>query len=159
MRTTRAMLAGLIGALAMSVAMFLMRLIGFHINLEALLGTMFASNGYLTTWVIGFLIHLVFGMLLGLFYGVAFEAVGRAGALMGAGLGLANGLLAGMLMTSIPAMSPITGEPTGGEPGAFLMNVHYGPVLFLLVHVVYGSVVGIAYGRTVSQPRLVTKGV
>jgi hypothetical protein len=139
--------------------MFLMRSLGFHINLEALLGSMFGLNNNLATWGIGLLVHLAFGTILGLLYGVAFEAVGRAGSLMGGGLGLANGLLAGMLMTSIPAMSPITGAANGGEPGAFLTNVHYGPLMFLLAHVVYGSVVGLAYGRTVSQPRLAPKGV
>jgi hypothetical protein len=56
-------------------------------------------------------------------------------------------------------MSPITGMASAGEPGTFLMNVHYGPILFLLAHAVYGSVVGLAYGRTVSQPSLVHKGV
>jgi hypothetical protein len=159
MRTTRALLAGLIGALAMSIAMLLMRLLGFHIDLEALLGSIVVSGSYPLTWGIGFVIHLAFGALLGIFYAVAFEAVGHAGTLMGAGLGLANGLLAGMLMTSIPAMSPIGGVAHAGEPGAFLTNVHLGPVLFLVAHVVYGSVVGIAYGRAVSKPRLVHRGV
>ena len=159
MRTKHAMLAGLIGACAMSLAMFLMRAVGFNIDLEALLGSVVASNHSLSPWTIGFLIHLAFGMILGVLYGVAFEAVGRAGPMMGTGLGLANGLLAGMMMTSIPAMSPFGGAGGGGGTGAFLAHVHYGPVLFLAAHAVYGLVVGSAYGRTIPHTSLVHKEV
>jgi hypothetical protein len=128
--------------------MFLMRSLGLNINLEALLGSIFTFDSYLSTWVTGFLVHLCIGAFLGVFYGLAFEAVGRSGPLMGAGLGLANGLLAGMLMTSIPAMSPFSGATGTEAPGAFLTNVSYGPILFLAAHAIYGLVLGSAYGRT-----------
>lgn len=159
MRTVRSLIAGLIGALAMSLAMFLMRSLGFRINLEALLGSIFESNNNLTTWTLGFLIHLGFGAFVGVLYGLAFEAVGRAGPLVGAGLGLANGLAAGMLMTSIPAMNPFGGIAGAEAPGAFLTNVAHGPLLFLAAHVVYGLTVGTVYGKPATRPYLSPKEV
>lgn len=146
MKTFRAVLAGILGALAMSLGMFLMRLGGINVNLEDLLGTIFSPPAGLSPWVAGFLIHLTIGAFGGLVYAAIFEmAIQRSGPVVGAGLGLCHGLLAGLMMSGIPAMNPLA---LGSQwaPGPFLQNLQFGPFVFLFLHCLFGAVVGIAYG-------------
>jgi len=156
MKTFRAILAGILGALAMSLTMFLLRSTGVNVNLEALLGTMFQVPWGVHPWLVGFLLHLTVGAVAGLVYAVIFEmAVQRSGPVVGAGLGLCHGMLAGLMMSGIPAMNPLAWG-TLGAPGPFLQNVHFGPVVFLLVHCLFGVVVGIAYGPPLQKAHLYT---
>jgi hypothetical protein len=39
-------------------------------------------------------------------------------------------------------------------PGPFLWNLHFGPAIFLLVHAIYGMVVGLVYGLPLHRPQL-----
>jgi hypothetical protein len=153
MKIIRAVLAGILGALAMSLAMFLLRLGGININLEALLGTLFAADG--SAWLQGFLLHIGIGAIAGLVYAAVFEmAVQRAGLAVGAGLGLCHGLLAGLMMSGIPAMAPL--EVGMQAPGPFLQNLHFGPILFVLLHILFGATVGLAYGHPLQKPHFYT---
>jgi hypothetical protein len=152
MKTSRALLAGLIGALAMSAAMFLIRELGEDVNLEVILGSMFAGVTTLPPWLTGFILHLIVGSLMGLLYAITFEIVESSGPLTGGGLGLANGLLAGLFMSGITAMNPLS---LGfHSPGPYLVHMKFGPVIFLLVHCIYGMVVGLVYGHPLHRPRL-----
>lgn len=151
MKTLRAAFAGVAGALAMSLAMFVLRSSGVNVGLEALLGTVVDAPVGLDPWTIGFVIHLSIGAIAGLMYAVIFEmAVQRAGLLVGAGLGLCHGLLAGLMMSGIPAMNPLT-EMDRSVPGAFLQNVSFGPFIFVLLHILFGVTVGVVYGRPVQH--------
>lgn len=157
MKTLRAVLAGVLGALAMSLAMFLLRSSGsMNVRLESLLGSLFSVPRGIDTWVAGFLVHLAIGAVAALVYAVVFEtAVQRSGALVGAGLGLCHGLLAGLMMSGIPAMNPLA-FGTQSAPGPFLQNIHFGPFVFLLLHCLYGAVVGLAYGPPLQKPHTFT---
>ena len=156
MKTLRAVFAGVLGALAMSLSMFLLRLSGLNVNLESLLGTIFEVPRGIHPWVAGFLIHLAVGAVAGLAYAAVFEmAVQRSGPVVGAGLGLCHGLLAGLMMSGIPAMNPLA-LGTQSAPGPFLQNLHFGPIVFLLVHCVFGAVVGVAYGRPLQKSHIYT---
>lgn len=156
MKIFRAVFAGILGALAMSLAMFLLRLSGIDVNLESLLGSIFEPPGAVPPWQLGFMIHLGVGAVAGLVYAALFEmAMQKAGALIGLGLGLCHGLLAGLMMSGIPAMNPLA-LGSQAAPGAFLQNLHYGPFLFVLLHCLFGAVVGITYGSTVQKPHLYT---
>lgn len=151
MKTVRAAVAGVLGALAMSLAMFLLRLGGVDINLEALLGSVFVPADRASVWMTGFLLHLGVGAVAGLAYGAVFEwAVQRSGFVLGAGLGICHGLLAGLMMSGIPAMNPLA-LGTQSAPGPFLQNLSFGPFLFLLVHALFGAVVGTVYGETLQK--------
>jgi hypothetical protein len=152
MKIVRAVVAGVLGALAMSLAMFLLRLAGINVNLEGLLGSLVEPPAGLSHWIVGFLIHLAVGGMAGIVYAGVFElAVQRSGILVGAGLGLCHGLLAGLMMSGIPAMNPLAlGAQTA--PGAFLQNLSFGPFVFLLLHVLFGVVTGVAYGPPVEKP-------
>jgi hypothetical protein len=151
MKILRAITGGILGALAMSLAMFLMRSFGIHLSLEALLGSMIPQNEFVSTQVGGFVLHLLIGAVVALVYAFVFEvAVQRSGALMGGGLGLAHGLLAGLFMSGIQAMNPL--DPNvASAPGPFLSHMTLGPLVFLMLHCLYGIVVGVVYGHTVQK--------
>lgn len=153
MKSFRALLAGISGALAMSGAMFLLRQAGVDVSLEALLGSMFSTN--LSPWMTGFLIHLVFGVVLAFLYAISFEIVQKSGLMMGGSLGLAHGLMAGLFMSGLPAMNPVA--PNASAPGPFLGHVFLGPIIFLLLHFLYGAVVGLVYGAPVHKPHLLPR--
>jgi hypothetical protein len=130
--------------------MFLLRLAGINVNLESLLATIFNPDG--ARWVVGFGIHVMIGAVAGLVYAAVFEmAVQRSGPVVGAGLGLCHGLLAGLMMSGIPAMNPLA-EEIRSAPGPFLQNLQFGPFVFVLLHVVFGAVVGMVYGAPVQKP-------
>ena len=157
MKVLRAILGGIMGALAMSLAMFLMRSSGIQLSLEALLGSMIPQNDIVSTQVGGFVLHLLIGAVVALAYAFVFEvAVQRAGALMGGGLGLAHGLLAGLFMSGIQAMNPL--DPNvASAPGPFLSHMAFGPLVFLMLHCLYGIVVGVVYGHTVQNVHIYTR--
>jgi hypothetical protein len=94
------------------------------------------------------------GGFAGLVYAFVFEAaVQRSGPVIGAGMGLAHGMLAGLFMSAIPAMNPL--DPmTTSAPGAFLSHLTFGPLIFLLLHCLYGAVVGTLYGVPLQKPQV-----
>src|SRR5512138_3266151 len=123
MKFTRAVVAGLLGALAMSASMLVMRLSGLDVNLEALLGSMAGPYVSFSPWLAGFFLHPTIGCIVGVVYAAGFElAIQHSGPFVGAGFGLSHALLAGLFMSSIPAMNPLVME-TRSAPGAFLSNV------------------------------------
>ena len=138
----------------MSVVMAILRMTGINTNLEAMLGSLVQPNPGTEQWIVGFIIHLALGAIIAWIYAVGFEfAMQRSGPWVGGGLGLCHGLIAGLFMSGIPEMNPF-GLPSYA-PGAFLMNVtHYklvGPLIFVLLHVLYGVVVGTLYGETIQH--------
>lgn len=157
MKSTRAPIAGIAGALAMSAAMFIMRQFGVGINIENLLGSLLDGRTNLPPFVIGLVMHVLIGAVVAYVYAFCFEVVQTSGVLMGGGLGLAHGLVAGLFMSGIPAMNPLSGSMSG--PGAFLSHFRYGPLFFLLAHVVYGATVALVYGPPIHRPELHIKPV
>jgi hypothetical protein len=153
-KVSRAIFSGILGALAMSLTMLLMRNFGINVSLEALLGSLLPTNNIASAWLGGFALHLLIGGVVGLVYAFVFEvAVQRSGPVLGMGLGLAHGLMAGLFMSGIRAMNPLDLNMVSA-PGAFLMNLRLGPLVFLSLHCIYGLVVGVAYGPPVQKPHL-----
>jgi hypothetical protein len=154
MKVIRSISAGIAGALAMSLAMFLMRISGINVSLENLLGSMLPSNEIASVWLGGFVLHLIVGGIAGLVYAFVFEvALQRSGPVIGAGMGLAHGMLAGLFMSAIPAMNPLDPGITSA-PGAFLSHMTLGPLVFLLLHCIFGAVVGTVYGPPLQKPHV-----
>ena len=108
MKALRALLAGILGAIAMSATMFLIRQLGEDVSLEVLLGSLFGNSIALPQWLTGFILHVVIGAVMGLLYAIVFEIVESSGPLTGGGLGLAHGLMAGLFMSGINAMNPLS---------------------------------------------------
>lgn len=102
--------------------------------------------------LIGFLIHLANGWLFAFLYAFAFESLARATWWLGAGIGLVHGLaVLVVLMPLLPGLHPrMATEHRGPEPtraleppGFFALN--YGrqtPLIALLAHVLYGTILG-----------------
>jgi hypothetical protein len=151
-KTGRAFLAGVAGAVAMSVVLAAFRVLGVRVSFEDLLGSTLIRQPGVARWLAGLALHLFAGGVTALVYAAGFEyAVQRAGPWVGAGFGLANGLVAGLFMSAIPAMTPLIPESVN-SPGAFFQNLSFGPFLFLFLHVVYGAVTGTLYGTPLQRP-------
>ncbi len=146
MKTQSAFVAGMVGGVVMSIVMWMARLMGMQMNLEMMLGTMVADPG-MTTWVIGFVIHLILSGAIALIYAWGFEHVThRAGWLVGAGFGIIHAIIAGMFMGMVPMIHPRMPTPVA-PPGAFLSNMGtMGVVALFMLHIIYGAVVGAMYG-------------
>ena len=139
----------------MSTAMAILRWAGVNMNLESVLGSLVTTGAGSTQWLAGFVIHLSAGAAIAWFYAAAFEfAVQSSAVLVGGGLGLSHGLLAGLFMSGIPEMNPWT-SAASDAPGAFFLNIaphmFIGPVLFMLLHVLFGVVVSLIYGEPIQK--------
>jgi hypothetical protein len=153
MKAGKAFLAGVIGAIAMSVILWIARnWMGIPAHMEMMLGTMVVPNAALTAWLVGFGIHLLIGGVLALVYAWAFEHIThRAGWLVGVGFGLIHAVIAGLGNLLIPAIHPMIPERMPA-PGAFMANLGIiGIVAEFALHAVYGAIVGGLYGPVVHQ--------
>lgn len=154
MKNDRALAGGLLGAIAMSVCLSLLRLAGLPVNLELLLGSALGAIPSLATWFVGFAIHLLFGCLFGVVYGWLFERVlHRARVYGGVLLGSVHAIAAGLFLGAIPLFHARVPE-LDPAPGAFFLAAGpAGPLALLGVHLVFGAIVGAIYGRTVPESR------
>jgi hypothetical protein len=152
MKAGKALIAGVVGGVAMTVLAWLVRLAGLQMNAEMMLGSMMSSSPGATTWLIGFMIHLMISALIALAYAWGFERVThRAGVVVGLGFAVIHVIIAGMVMAMIPAMHPMIPEQMPA-PGAFMANMGGTFVaLFVIEHLLYGAIVGALYG-SVQQP-------
>jgi hypothetical protein len=153
MKTGKAFLAGVIGAVAMSAILWIARnWMGIPAHMEMMLGTMVVPNAALTAWLVGFAIHLLIGGVLALVYAWAFEHVThRSGWLVGVGFGLVHAVIAGLGNTMIPAIHPMIPERMPA-PGAFMLNLGViGIVAEFALHAVYGAIVGVLYGPVLRE--------
>ena len=123
-----------------------------RMDLPFLLGTALSSDRTRAK-AIGYALHFLFGLAFALVYYALFLAIDASGWWLGAVFGLVHGFFAGGALVNIllPVAHPRMGTPytAAGEapllepPGFMLTN--YGrrtPVVTLLAHVVYGTVVG-----------------
>jgi hypothetical protein len=147
MKTGKAIVAGLVGGVAMTVLAWLVRLAGLQMNAEMMLGSMVSSSPGATTWLIGFVIHLMISALIALIYAWGFERVThRAGAVVGLGFAVIHVIIAGFVMAMIPAIHPMIPESMPA-PGAFMANMGATFIaLFVIEHLLYGAIVGALYG-------------
>jgi hypothetical protein len=147
MKSGTALVAGLVGGVAMTVLAWLVRRLGLDMNAETMLGSMVSSSPGLATWRIGFVMHLVISALIALAYAWGFERVThRAGAVVGLGFAVIHVIIAGLVMAMIPAIHPMIPEQMPA-PGAFMANMGGTFVaLFVLEHLLYGAIVGAMYG-------------
>lgn len=153
MKIGRAVVAGLAGAMAMTILAWIVRLTGIEFNSEMMLGTMTNRPPDGVTWTIGLMMHLILSVVIALIYAWGFEHwTHRAGAKVGTGFALIHIVFAAMAMMMIPMIHPMIPEKMPA-PGAFMMNM--GGIfvaLFFIEHLLYGSIVGATYGAVV-HPR------
>ena len=132
-----------------------------RMSLPLMLGTMFTANRDRAP-IIGFAAHLVLGWLLASLYALAFESWSRATWWLGLGIGLIHALVVLVaVMPILPSVHPrMASEHHGPEPTRQLeppgfMALNYGggtPLITLLAHLFYGTILGAFYHLSSSPP-------
>jgi hypothetical protein len=123
-----------------------------RMDIPLLLGTAFFADRTRAK-AAGYALHFCFGLLFALAYLAVFRALGEASWWLGALFGAVHALFAGTALVNVllPLVHPRMGtsvtaadaSPLLEPPGFLLMN--YGastPLVTLVVHVVYGAIVG-----------------
>lgn len=167
-----AVIAGLVGGAVMSMMIAMMRKAGkTEMDMALIEGSMLSGDRGKAK-AIGTFMHLVVfsGLIIGSIYAWLFDVFGVSDGnawWVGALYGIVHGIIAGLVMSVLPAMHPRmrggvesdevdrVGGPSDGSlllkpPGVFAKN--YGPATppgVLMVHVVYGLVVGLVYSLLV----------
>jgi hypothetical protein len=127
----RAFIAGVVGAVAMSLVMVGLRAAGIPLQIEAELATLLGTR----VWMVGLAAHLLMGGVVGIVYGIVFERILHdAGVGPGVVLGAYNTIIAGFVWAAI------------GGPGHFWSGVGpQGIVALFIAHMTFGAVVGAAF--------------
>jgi hypothetical protein len=152
MNPARAFLSGAAAGAVMSLFMAAARAAGIPIELEHMLGTLGGVEPCVTTWVMGFLIHLLLSGIFGVLYGLGFDYVThRAGFRVGMLLSMAHMALLGLLVGALSQVHPLM--PTVlPPPGMFLRNFgQNGLLAFLMLHLIYGATMGALYRRATTE--------
>jgi hypothetical protein len=150
-----ALLWGFVATIVLTTVMSVAQGLGLsRMSIPFMLGTMVTPNRDRAA-LIGFVLHLLNGWLFAFLYALAFESWQRASWWLGGAIGLVHGLaVLTVLMPILPGLHPRMAsehrgpEPTRGlEPPGFLA-LNYGyrtPLIALVAHAVYGSVLGAFY--------------
>jgi hypothetical protein len=141
MHTTRALGAGILGALAMSTIGAVARAAGQGVNLEEVTAIAFGWAPGRDALLAGLGIHLVLGAIFGLLYGLMFEFVFLHG-------GASTGLLTAVVHASLVGMLLGFAVGPSAQPGPyFAARGLVAVACFFIMHAAYGAVVGAIYGH------------
>jgi hypothetical protein len=151
-------IGGFGGTVVLTTALSASRGLGFtRIDIPFMLGSMFTSDRDKAKWV-GFFVHLINGWLFTLIYFEAFMLHPNWSHywLHGLGIGLVHALfILTVGMALLPSFHPrMATEARGPDPTRLLeppgfMALHYGygtPVVTIIAHLMYGSILGICFG-------------
>lgn len=155
-----AIIGGLVASLIMVVAMYAGRIMGLSTDMIRVLGLMAVSEDKpKAVYGMGFLIHFAMGALFGIAYAILFHAVAAVphsgiAAATGAIFGVLHGLSVGAVLGFMPQFHPRMGPgELVAEPGFFGRNVGVAmPVALVVLHVLYGAIVGAVYGSAFMIP-------
>lgn len=152
MRTGRAIVFGVLGAAAISVASVALRAAGLPIRLELLLGTATGLAPGDAAFAVGLVMHLAIGGLFGLLYAWLFERVwDHGGAGVGAILAVLHSALIGMAVGLTPQIHPLVPDQIR-DPGPYFSNAGVAGVIgFFAIHILYGAIVGAGYGHVAAE--------
>lgn len=146
-----AILAGLIGGAVMAVILYMgifMLPQQMKMNLFLMLGTMMLPVGAAAI-VMGAMVHAVMSGVFGLIYGAVFSAadIDSGWAAWGLLFGLVHWAAVGMALGMLPLMHPRIRDGEMQAPGFYALS--YPPMTavgFLMLHLVFGVIVGALYG-------------
>lgn len=148
-----AIVAGLIGTVVMTAVMYAGGMMGMHMDMPMMLGTMVMPRGT-AAWVIGAMLHLMMGTAFFVVYAAIFDAAAIDSGIVAwsAGFGVVHGVMAGLAMGMMPAIHPRLETATSGTgtgvsaPGMFGLRMGpMGPVAIIALHVIFGLVAGAVY--------------
>ncbi|MCH7626885.1 MAG: hypothetical protein IIC83_13265 [Chloroflexi bacterium] len=144
-----AIIAGVVATVVMTIVMYMGRAMmpqQMPMNILHMLGTMMTrSTG--PAYVMGTMMHGVMGIVFALIHVAVFVAFGLE-ALLAWGIlfGVVHWVIAGMGMGMMGTMHPVIRSGEMPAPGPFVKNLPMMNVMgFLMVHVIYGLVVGGLY--------------
>ena len=144
-----AIIAGVVATVVMTIVMYMGRAMmpqQMPMNILHMLGTMMTrSTG--PAYVMGTMMHGVMGIVFALIHVAVFVAFGLE-ALLAWGIlfGVVHWVIAGMGMGMMGTMHPVMRSGEMMAPGPFVKNLPMMNVMgFLMVHVIYGLVVGRIY--------------
>jgi hypothetical protein len=137
----------------MTVITAIARGMGMPVNLAMLLGTMFGLAPGGAAWFLGFVVHLIVSGLIAFLYGWGFEyGTHKANAGIGAAFSVVHIIVGGLFLGVMPALHPLIPGMLG-SPGIFLSNLGFaGVAAFIILHVLYGLIVGSIYGVVQHRP-------
>ena len=138
----KAIIAGVLGTIAMTLFMYMGNFMGLQMNVPKMLGSMFGGS-----ILIGWIMHFMIGSTLAVGYGLILNNQIRIDKLWlrGAIFGLVPWLMAQILV--MPMMSMMNGMTftSGLFSGSFVMSF-----ASLMAHLVFGAVVGLSYTPSVN---------
>ncbi len=146
-----AILAGLSGGAVMAVILYMgiaMMPQQMKMNLFMMLGSMVLPVG-VGAFLMGAMLHAGMSVVFGLIHGGVFAAldIDSAWAAWGLLFGLAHWAVVGMVLGMMPMMHPRMRSGEIDEPGFYALR--YPPMTamgFLMLHLVFGAIVGALYG-------------
>ena len=146
-------LSGVAGAVAMSAAGAVARRRGLRFDLETLAGTVVVPRPSRTARIVGFATQLGVGGVLAQGYRIAFRQLGiRPAVRTGAALGFFHGLAAGAALAAAPLLHPRIPDRVE-RPGVFMLRRgRREAALLIIVHVIFGTVVGSLIGASRGDP-------
>ena len=131
MHQGRAFMAGVVGAVVMTLIFIWFTALGIPLPIDTRLAALLGTR----LWAVGLVAHLLVGGLLGLFYAFVFEyIVHQSGLGVGMMIGAYNTIVAGFIWAMLGGPGPFWDR--AGAAGIFAL---------FLSHVVYGAVVGTLY--------------
>lgn len=146
-----AILAGLIGGTVMAALLYMGILMApqqMKMNLFAMLGTMVLPAGT-AAFLMGAMVHVGMSVILGLAHGAVFAVadIDSNEAAWGLLFGLVHWVIVGMALGMLPLMHRGIRDGEIDAPGFYALN--YPPMTamgFLMLHLVFGVIVGALYG-------------
>jgi hypothetical protein len=159
MRPGRAILFGILGALAITVISAVARGLGTPISIELLLGTLVGLAPGGAAFGVGLLIHLAIGALVGMGYAFLFERVwDHGGAATGMLLAVVHASLIGILVGMTPQFHPMVPSRIP-DPGPYFANLGaIGVIAFYVAHLAFGAIVGAGYGHVAAEREWAPEG-
>lgn len=152
---SQAILAGFIATALMTIAMYAGKIMGLSMDMPRAVGLMFVDEYHKPRDIygLGFAVHFALGILFGIVYALLFHLFGAgtdisATAAWGIALGALQGLALGAALGFMPAVHPRVGEGAVISPPGFFGR-NYGvsmPVGLVVLHIIFGAVVGVVYG-------------
>ncbi len=142
--------AGLVGTAVMTVVLYMgiaMMPRQMTMNLLYMLGTMITRNKG-AAYVVGAMLHTMMGIIFALIHTGIYQGIGLESGLAGWGLlfGFAHWLVLGVGIGMVGVMHPLMRSGEMQVPGVFIKNHPAMTVMgFLMLHLLYGLLVGVLY--------------
>ena len=142
--------AGAVATLVMTAIMYMGRAMmpqQMPMNILYMLGSMMTSNK-MPAYVMGAMMHAVNGIVFAIVHTALYQAFGLESGLLGWGIlfGFIHWIIVGMGLGMMGMMHPMMRRGDMDAPGAFAMRLPMMNVMgFLMLHLVYGLVLGALY--------------